>query len=93
MFDIIFDIIGAMGMAEDLKQLESSKNVSFKDLIQIAMRYFGKPRINRSHHIFRTPWKGQPWVNLQKDGRMAKPYQVKQMQRALEKLQEMKSGR
>lgn len=80
-----------MAIAEDLKALQKQpNNVKFKELLQIAIRYFGEPRIGGSHHIFKTPWKGQPWVNLQRDGKMAKPYQVKQVIKALEKLGEMK---
>ena len=81
-----------MVIQEDLKQLENTRNVKFKDLLQIAVRYFGEPRITGIHHIFKTPWKGHPWVNLQKDGKMAKPYQVKQVVRALEKLKGTNDG-
>jgi len=35
---------------------------------------------------------GEPFVNLQRDGKMAKPYQVRDVKRALEKL-EAKHGK
>ncbi|QQO10358.1 hypothetical protein [Breznakiella homolactica] len=68
--------------------LKNPKNVKFEDLLKICIHYFGKPRITGSHHIFKTPWKGDPRINIQKDGKMAKPYQVKMVLRALEKLEE-----
>jgi len=67
-------------------ELSNPKNVKFEDLIKICMQYFGAPRISGSHHIFKTPWKGDPGINIQKDGNMAKPYQVKLALKALEKL-------
>jgi hypothetical protein len=48
--------------------------------------------VRSSHHIFKTPWKGDPRINIQKDGKMAKPYQVKLVLKALEKL-EMENGK
>jgi len=69
------------------KQLSNPKNVKFDDLIKICTKYFGTPRISGSHHIFKTPWKGDPRINIQKEGKMAKPYQVKLVLKALEKLE------
>ncbi len=66
--------------------LSNPKNVKFNDLLKICTQYFGNPRIRGSHHIFKTPWKGDPRINIQKDGKMAKPYQVKLVIEALKKL-------
>jgi len=63
--------------------------IPFTDLVAICRLYFGKPRIRGSHHIFKTPWKGDPRINLQKEGKMAKPYQVKDVKKAIEKLKEL----
>jgi len=68
-------------------ELSNPKNVKFDDLLKICTKYFGGPRINGSHHIFKTPWKGDPRINIQKEGKMAKPYQVKLVLKALEKLE------
>jgi hypothetical protein len=68
--------------------LDNPSNVLFTDLVTICRRYFGEPRISGSHHIFKTPWKGDPRINLQKDGKMAKPYQVRDFQKAIRKLEE-----
>jgi hypothetical protein len=76
-------------MDKDL--LSNPKNVKFMDLLQICMKNFGNPRIRGSHHIFKTPWKGDPRINIQKDGNMAKPYQVRMVSEALKKLEEERS--
>jgi hypothetical protein len=68
------------------EKLSNPKNVKFDDLIKICIKYFGNPRVSGSHHIFKTPWKGDPRINIQKEGKMAKPYQVKLVLKALEKL-------
>ena len=67
--------------------LSNPYNVKFNDLIKICTKYFGLPRIKGSHHIFKTPWKGDPRINIQKDGNMAKPYQVRLVAKALKKLE------
>ena len=72
--------------------LDNPKNVLFSDLLKIATEAFGEPRVNgTSHHVFKVPWQGQPWVNLQKDGKNAKPYQVRQVLAALKKLEEIQN--
>ena len=65
---------------------ESRKNVRFAYLVRICQEYFGCERIRGSHHIFKTPWSGDPRINLQRDGSKAKPYQVDQVIAALERL-------
>lgn len=72
----------------DKKILKNPKNVKFIDLLNLCKQYFGEPRIKGSHHIFKTPWKGRPFVNIQKDGKMAKPYQVKEILKAIEKMED-----
>ena len=77
---------------DDEKALRNSKNVRFDDLKKICEKYFGEPRNSgSSHFIFKTPWKGDPRINLQSDGRMAKPYQVKDVIQAIKKLEDMKN--
>jgi hypothetical protein len=68
------------------------KNVRFVDLCKVCENYFGKPR-NRgsSHKIYKTPWQGDPRINIQNNKGKAKAYQVKQVLLALEKL-ELKHG-
>jgi hypothetical protein len=65
------------------------KNVRFRDLFKVCEHYFGKARKKASSHaIFRTPWPGDPRVNIQNDGGNAKEYQVKQVLAAITKLVE-----
>lgn len=71
------------------EQLGDGKNVKFRDLVKICTELFGEPRnTGTSHHVFKTPWFGDPRVNLQPDGKEAKRYQVRQVQKAIEKLEE-----
>ena len=67
----------------DKKILSNPKNVKFYDLFSLCQKYFGNPRFSGSHHIFKMPWKGDQRINIQKDGKMAKPYQVKMVQKAI----------
>ena len=61
------------------------KNIKFSRLLKICEDVFGGSRISGGHHIFKTPWPGDPRINLQKAGNMAKPYQVKQVIESLKK--------
>lgn len=78
-----------MTIDDALEELEQPDNIRFARLLTLCTQFFGEPRINGSHHIFKTPWPGDPRINLQKTkGGKAKPYQVKQVVNALNKLQE-----
>jgi hypothetical protein len=74
-----------------LKQMrEEPANVRFVDLQKVCEEGFGEPRQSgTSHMVFRTPWSGDPRINIQNDKGKAKAYQVKQVLLALDKLQEM----
>ena len=64
------------------------KNVRFVDLCKVCENYFGKPRNSgSSHKIYKTPWQGDPRINIQNYKGKAKAYQVKQVLLALEKLE------
>ena len=64
-------------------------NVRFTDLLKVCERYFGKPRQHgTSHAIFKTPWPGDPRVNIQNARGRAKPYQVRQVLQAIQKLED-----
>lgn len=66
---------------------KNPKGIRFSDLAAICDQFFGEPRQRgTSHRIYRTPWPGDPRVNIQNDRGMAKAYQVRQVIRALEKL-------
>ena len=62
--------------------------VRFADLAKLCDKYFGKPRqAGTSHRIYRMPWSGDPRVNIQNRKGMAKHYQVRQVLKAIEKLE------
>ncbi len=64
-------------------------NVSFPDLFKVCEEFFGKPRQSGSSHtIFKTPWLGDPRINIQNDKGKAKAYQVRQVILAIDKLKE-----
>ena len=67
------------------------KGIRFSGLCRICDHYFGIPRQQgTSHRIYRMPWQGDPRVNIQGDKGMAKAYQVKQVLKAIERLQNEK---
>ena len=64
------------------------KDVRFSELCRICDHFFGEPRQKKSsHRVYRTPWQGDPRVNIQKSNGKAKAYQVKQVLLAIEKLE------
>jgi hypothetical protein len=76
---------------EAIQELEGQeKHIRFSRLLAICHNFFGKARIAGSHHVFKTPWPGDPRINLQEERGMAKPYQVRQVLRCLHKLKEMR---
>ena len=49
------------------------KGIRFNDLCKICDHFFGKPRKRgTSHRIYRTPWPGNPRVNIQNSAGKAK---------------------
>ena len=69
---------------------KAPQNVRFFDLAKVCVHYSGEPRNKgTSHRVYKTPWQGDPRVNIQKnkDGK-AKAYQVKQVLTAIKKLEE-----
>lgn len=66
----------------------NSKGIRFRDLCKVCDCYFGEARQKGgSHRIYKTPWPGDPRVNIQSDRGSAKSYQVKQVLLAIERLQ------
>jgi len=69
------------------------KGVSFQDLCKVCDHYFGEARqVSSSHRIYKTPWQGDPRVNIQNDKGMTKAYQVRQVLKAIEHLEEQKDA-
>ncbi|MBM3156554.1 MAG: toxin HicA [Chloroflexi bacterium] len=78
-----------MGSIENLvRQFEKNpQNVRFADLRRVCEHYFGEARSKGSHSIYRTPWEGDPRINIQDDKGKAKAYQVRQVLKAIKKLE------
>jgi hypothetical protein len=73
-----------------LEKIENNpKNVKFHELAKVCEHYFGSPRQRGSHLIYKTPWPGDPRVNIQDKNGMAKPYQVRKALEAIRKKEEM----
>jgi len=72
-----------------IKELERSpSNVRFTDLCKICDYYFGEARQKgSSHRIYKTPWQGDPRVNIQEKDGKGKDYQVKQVIKAIKRLE------
>ena len=64
------------------------KGIRFNDLSKVCKHFFGEPRQSgSSHKVFKTPWQGDPRVNIQNAKGKAKPYQVRQVLQAVDRLE------
>jgi len=75
-----------------LDLIESMRNnpagVRFADVCRVCDHYFGPARQSSgSHRVYKTPWIGDPRVNIQNDKGKAKAYQVKQVLKAIERME------
>lgn len=78
----------AAALLERLRK--APQNVEFADLAKVCDHYFGVPRQQgTSHRVYRTPWPGDPRVNIQRgNAGKAKAYQVKQVLAAIARLEQ-----
>ncbi len=80
-----------MAKIEDilLQMKRNPRGVRYSELCKVCDYYFGKARQTRSsHRIYKTPWQGDPRINIQNYKGNAKVYQVKQVLMAIEKLED-----
>lgn len=83
-----------MANIEDIldKMRVNPTNIRFNDLCKVCEFYFGEAsQSGSSHRVYKTPWQGDPRVNIQNTKGKAKPYQVRQVLAAIERL-EVKNG-
>ena len=67
----------------------SPRNVRYADIARVCDAYFGQPRQQgTSHRLYKTPWPGDPRLNIQNDQGKAKAYQVRQVLKAIERMEE-----
>ena len=70
------------------KMRRNPKGIRYWDLCNVCDFYFGDARQkSSSHRIYKTPWPGDPRVNIQNAGSVAKAYQVRQVLRAIDRLE------
>jgi predicted RNA binding protein YcfA (HicA-like mRNA interferase family) len=75
-------------MSKDEKLLEkilsgrSDATIGFQDLCRLLLNLGFEMRTSGSHHVFRMAGVEEK-VNLQRDGKDAKPYQVKQVRNVI----------
>ena len=69
---------------------KAPQNVRYSDLSKVCEHYFGQARQQgTSHAVYKTPWEGDPRVNIQcGDSGKAKTYQVRQVLAAIKRLRE-----
>jgi hypothetical protein len=73
---------------------ENPKGIRFRDACKVCDHFFGSPRQRgSSHRLYRTPWAGDPRVNIQNDHGMAKTYQIRQILNAIEKMKTHENNR
>ena len=79
-----------MASIEDIlaKMRRNPKGIRFNELTKVCDHFFGKPRRSgTSHRIYKTPWAGDPRVNIQNSRGKAKAYQVRQVLLAIDRLE------
>ena len=79
-----------MGDIEDILVVmrRNPRDVRFSDLCKVCDTFFGKPRQGgTSHRVYATPWQGDPRVNIQNRRGKAQAYQVRQVLKAIERLE------
>ena len=77
------------GVAKIVAEMKTNpKGIRFSELQKVCAFYFGKARQSGSSHcIYKTPWSGDPRVNIQNSKGKAKSYQVKQVLLAIEQFE------
>ena len=70
------------------KMRNNPAGVRFADVCRVCEHYFGQARqASGSHRVYKTPWSGDPRVNIQNSKGYAKAYQVRQIVKATERLE------
>jgi len=89
LYHIKSDVVGIVE-----RMTRSPQGVRFSDLAKVCDYYFGQPRQSgSSHRVYRTPWPGDPRVNIQNAKGKAKAYQVRQVLKAIAKLEDENDSR
>jgi hypothetical protein len=84
------DTIIIMAKIDDIlaQMKQNPRDVRFSDLCRVCDHFFGEARQSgSSHRVYKTPWQGDPRINIQNHKGKAKAYQVKQVLLAIERLE------
>ncbi|MBD2857777.1 toxin HicA [Spongiibacter sp. KMU-158] len=79
-----------MASTEDIlaRMRANPKGIRFNELCRVCDAFFGQARQSgSSHRVYKTPWPGDPRVNIQNSRGKAKAYQVKQVIEAITRLE------
>jgi len=83
-------VLWAMAKTERIvaRMRRAPQDVRYDDLAAVCAEHFGEARRHgTSHAVYRTPWAGDPRVNIQRGGDgKAKAYQVRQVLAAIDRL-------
>jgi hypothetical protein len=70
------------------KMRENPADIRFADLCKVCDHYFGQARqATGNHRVYKTSWSGDPRVNIQNNRASAKAYQVRQVHKAIERVE------
>ncbi len=58
-----------------------------QDIVHVQFNFGDARQSGSSHRVYKTPWKGDPRVNIQNSKGKAKAYQVKQVLKSIERLE------
>ena len=76
-----------------VRMRDNPKGIRFADLCRVCDHFFGQARQGgTSHRLYKTPWQGDPRVNIQNSKGMAKAYQVRQILKAIKRLDDENSN-
>ncbi len=71
------------------KMKTNPTDIRFSALCKVCDYYFGEPRqAGTSHRVYQTPWQGDPKVNIQEKDGKGKAYQVRQVLKAIKRLED-----
>ncbi|RLE29186.1 MAG: toxin HicA [Acidobacteria bacterium] len=79
-----------MANIDDLikRMRKNPAGIRFSEVCRVCDHFFGTARQKgSSHRIYKTPWLGDPRVNIQNTGGQAKTYRVRQVLKAIERLE------
>lgn len=85
-----------MASIEDIvaRMRRNPRGLRFAELVKVCEYFFGPARQSGSSHlVFKTPWQGDPRINIQNSRGKAKPYQVRQVLLAIERLEAKRDER